>query len=83
VLCWNHRPAGEGDAVNKDSSKLLRDSWGDGGYIIDLNSWRDSAMGIIGMGGDLVSLARHFKARAIFHRAAVQIRLLITVRLLN
>jgi NADPH2 dehydrogenase len=56
----HHRPTEEGDAGNKDSSKLLRDIWGDGAYITNSDYGRDSAIEVVEKQGGLVSFARHF-----------------------
>ena len=56
----HHRPDGEGDEGNKDSSKLLRDIWGDGVYITNSDYERDSAIEFVEKEGGLVSFARHF-----------------------
>ena len=56
----HHRPDGEDDAGNKDSSKPLRDIWGDGVYIANSDYGRDSAIEVVEKEGGLVSFARHF-----------------------
>ena len=56
----HHRPAGEGDTENKDSSKVLREIWGDGAYISNSDYGRDSAIEVVEKEGGLVSFARHF-----------------------
>ena len=56
----HHRPAEEGDTENKDSSKVLRDIWGDGAYISNSDYGRDSAIEVVEKEGGLVSFARHF-----------------------
>jgi NADPH2 dehydrogenase len=54
----HHRPAGESE--NKDSSKLLREIWGDGNYITNSDYGRDTAIEVVEKEGGLVSFARHF-----------------------
>jgi len=56
----HHRPAGEGDTGNKDSSKVLRDIWGSGAYISSSDYGRDSAIEVVEKEGGLVAFARHF-----------------------
>jgi NADPH2 dehydrogenase len=56
----HHRPDGEGDKGNKDSSKPLRDIWGDGLYITNSDYQRESAIDVVEKEGGLVSFARHF-----------------------
>jgi NADPH2 dehydrogenase len=56
----HHRPTGESDGDNKDSSKPLRDIWGDGAYIANSDFQRDSAIEVVEKEGGLVSFARHF-----------------------
>ncbi|KAF8487118.1 hypothetical protein DFH94DRAFT_678169 [Russula ochroleuca] len=41
----HHRPNGKGDTGNKDSNKLLRDTWVDGTYIANSDIGRDYARG--------------------------------------
>jgi NADPH2 dehydrogenase len=55
-----HGPDGEGDTRDKDSSKPLRDIWGDGAYITNSDFGRDSAIEAVEKEGGLVSFARHF-----------------------
>jgi NADPH2 dehydrogenase len=50
-------PDGEG---NSDSSKPLRDIWGDGVYIANSEFGRDSAIEVVEKEGGLVSFSRHF-----------------------
>jgi NADPH2 dehydrogenase len=50
---------GEGEK-GKDSTKLLRDIWGDGAYIANSDFGRDSAIEAVEKEGGLVSFARHF-----------------------
>ena len=50
-------PDGEGNA---DSSKPLRDIWGDGAYIANSEFGRDSAIEVVEREGGLVSFSRHF-----------------------
>ena len=54
----HHRP--EGDTGNKDSSKPLREIWGDGAYITNSDYGRDSGIEVVEKEGGLVSFARHF-----------------------
>jgi NADPH2 dehydrogenase len=56
----HQRPDGEGDMGNKDSSKPLRDIWGDGAYIANSDFQRDSAIEIVEKEGGLVSFGSHF-----------------------
>jgi NADPH2 dehydrogenase len=56
----HHRPDGEGDTGNKDSSKPLRDIWGDGVYIANSDFGRDSAIEVVEKEGGLISFGRHF-----------------------
>jgi hypothetical protein len=55
----HHRPDEEGE-TGKDSSKLLREIWGDGAYITNSDFGRDSAIEVVEKEGGLVSFARHF-----------------------
>jgi NADPH2 dehydrogenase len=55
----HHRPDEEGE-TGKDSSKLLRDIWGDGVYITNSDFGRDSGIEAVEKEGGLVSFARHF-----------------------
>ena len=55
-----HRPRGEANTGIKDSSKPLRDIWGDGVYIANSEFGRDSAIEVVEKEGGLVSFARHF-----------------------
>ena len=57
-----HRPDddGEGETGNKDSSKPLREIWGDGAYIANSDFGRDGAIEAVEQEGGLVSFARHF-----------------------
>ena len=55
----HHRPDGESEPA-KDSSKPLRDIWGDGAYITNSDFERDSAIEVVEKEGGLVSFARHF-----------------------
>ena len=48
---------GEG---NTDSSKPLRDIWGDGAYIANSEFGRDSAIEVVEKESGLVSFSRHF-----------------------
>ncbi|KAH9986965.1 FMN-linked oxidoreductase [Russula vinacea] len=57
---WHHRPDRDGDTGNKDSSKPLRDIWGDGAYIANSDFGRDSAIELVEKEGGLVSFGRHF-----------------------
>jgi NADPH2 dehydrogenase len=50
---------GEGEK-GKNSTKLLRDIWGDGAYIANSDFGRDSAIEAVEKEGGLVSFARHF-----------------------
>jgi NADPH2 dehydrogenase len=56
----HHRPEGESETGNKDSSKPLRDIWGDGAYIANSDFGRDSAIELVENEGGLVSFGRHF-----------------------
>jgi NADPH2 dehydrogenase len=56
----HHRPDGEGDTGNKDSSKPLRDIWGDGAYITNSGFGRVSAIEAVEKEGGLVSFGSHF-----------------------
>jgi NADPH2 dehydrogenase len=55
----HHRSDGEGEG-DEDSSKPLRDIWGDGAYITNSGFQRDSAIKVVEKEGGLVSFARHF-----------------------
>jgi NADPH2 dehydrogenase len=57
---WHHRPDRDGNTGNKDSSKPLRDIWGNGAYIANSDFGRDSAIELVEKEGGLVSFGRHF-----------------------
>jgi hypothetical protein len=57
----SHGPGEEGDTDGEiQSDRLLRDIWGEGPYIANLELERESAIEVVEKEDGLISYARHF-----------------------